>query len=42
MTFPDDHVRGVEHVEDHSAASIVIVSIMMIGAALASLSFVIA
>ncbi|MEZ5872217.1 MAG: hypothetical protein R3D32_10260 [Nitratireductor sp.] len=42
MTFPDDHIRGVERVEDHSAASIVIVSLVMIGAALASLSAVIA
>ena len=42
MTFPEDHVRGGERVEDHSAASIAIVSIAMIAAALAGLSFVIA
>lgn len=42
MTFPEDHVRGVERVEDHSALSIVIVSVAMIGMALASLSFVVA
>ena len=41
MTFPDDHIRGLERVEDHSAASIVIVSLVMIGAALASLTAVI-
>jgi hypothetical protein len=42
MTFPEDHVKGVERVEDHSAASIVIVALAMIGAALAGLSAVIA
>jgi hypothetical protein len=42
MTFPDDHVRGIKRVEDHSAASIIVVSLMMIGAALAGLSAVIA
>ena len=42
MTFPEDHVRGGEHVEDHSAASVVIVSVAMILAALAGLSIVIA
>ena len=42
MTFPQDHMREVEQVEDHSAASIVIVSLAMIGAALAGLSLVIA
>lgn len=42
MTFPHDHLRGSERVEDHSAASIVLVSLAMIGAALAGLSLVIA
>jgi len=42
MTFPEDHVRGGERVEYHSAASVVIVSIAMIVAALAGLTFVIA
>jgi hypothetical protein len=42
MTFPHDHLREVERVEDHSAASIVIVSLAMIGAALAGLTAVIA
>ncbi|MGI9400198.1 MAG: hypothetical protein ACR2O0_03005 [Rhizobiaceae bacterium] len=41
MTFPEDHLREVERVEDHSAASIVVVSIAMIGAALAGLSVVV-
>jgi len=41
MTFPEDHVNGVERVEDHSAVAVILVSIAMIGAALASLSFVI-
>ena len=42
MTFPEDHVRGGERVEDHSPASIAIVSIAMILAALAALTIVIA
>jgi hypothetical protein len=42
MTFPHDHLRGAERVEDHSAASIVLVSLAMIGAALAGLSLMIA
>lgn len=42
MTFPEDHLREVERVEDHSAASIVVVSVAMICAALAGLSIVIA
>ena len=42
MTFPEDHVRGGEHVEDHSAVSIAIVSIAMIAAALAGLTIIIA
>ena len=41
MTFPEDHVRGIERVEDHSTASIVVVSLAMIAAALASLTLVI-
>lgn len=41
MTFPEDHVRGVERIEDHSPASIVFVSLAMIAAALASLTLVI-
>ena len=42
MTFPEDHVREVKRVEDHSAVSIVVVSLAMIGVALVSLSLVIA
>ena len=42
MTFPQDHLREGKRVEDHSAISIVVVSIAMIGVALASLSLVIA
>lgn len=42
MTFPHDHMRDIERVEDHSAASIVLVSLAMIGAALAGLSAMIA
>ena len=34
MTFPQDHLREVEHVEEHSVASVVIVSIAMIALAL--------
>jgi hypothetical protein len=41
MTFPEDHVSGIERVEDHSSASIVVVSLAMIVAALASLTLVI-
>lgn len=41
MTFPEDHLKGVERVEHHSTASIVVVSIAMIAAALASLTLVI-
>jgi hypothetical protein len=41
MTFPEDHVNGVERVEDHSVVAVFLVSVAMIGAALASLSFVI-
>jgi hypothetical protein len=41
MTFPEDHLREVERVEDHSALSIFVVNLAMIGAALAGLSFVI-
>ena len=40
MTFPEDHVRGTERVEDHSVGSIIVVSIAMIAAALASLTLV--
>lgn len=42
MTFPEDFYREGECVEDHSAVSIVIVSIVMIGAGLAGLSLFIA
>jgi hypothetical protein len=41
MTFPEDHLREVEHVEDHSVLSIFVVNLAMIGAALAGLSIVI-
>ena len=41
MTFPEDHVKGVKRVEDHSTASVVIVSLTMIAAALAGLTLVI-
>ena len=34
MTFPEDHLRGVKHVEEHSLSSVVIVSVTMIGVAL--------
>ncbi|MEM7461085.1 MAG: hypothetical protein AAF362_00205 [Pseudomonadota bacterium] len=42
MTFPEDHLREVEHVEDHSAASIVVVSVAMICAGLAGITAVFA
>ncbi|MEC9343599.1 MAG: hypothetical protein VYD64_07105 [Pseudomonadota bacterium] len=42
MTFPEDHVRGGERVEDHSPISIAVVSIAMIAAALAGLTIIIA
>lgn len=42
MTFPRDHLGEAERVEDHSTVSIAIVSLAMIGAALAGLSLVIA
>lgn len=40
MTFPEDHVREVKRIENHSAASILVVSLAMIAAALFGLSFV--
>ena len=42
MTFPEDHLREKGRVEDHSALSIVVVSVVMIVAAIGSLSFVVA
>ncbi len=42
MIFPEDQIRELRHVENHSTLSVVIVSIVMIGAALAGLSFAIA
>lgn len=42
MTFPEDHLREVRHVEEHSLTSVVIVSIAMIGAALLAVSVFVA
>lgn len=38
MTFPEDHMREVKHVEEHSIVSIVIVSVSMIAVALVGVS----
>ena len=42
MTFPHDHLREVERVEDHSVLSVFIVSVTMIAAALVGVSYVLA
>ena len=41
MTFPEDHLKGLERVEDHSALSILVTSAALIGAALAAIQIVI-
>jgi hypothetical protein len=42
MFIPEDRMRELRHVEDHSTLSVVIVSVAMIVAALAGLSIGIA
>jgi len=42
MIFPEDKIRDIRRAEDHSVASIVLVSVTMIIAALAGMSFMIA
>lgn len=42
MTFPEDHLREVERVEDHSAVSIAVVAVAMICLSLVGLSLTLA
>jgi hypothetical protein len=42
MIFPEDKIRDLRRSEDHSVASIVVVSVAMIAVALVGMSFVIA
>jgi hypothetical protein len=42
MIFPEDKIRDLRRSDDHSVASIVVVSVAMIAVALVGMSFVIA